>query len=156
MKSDDNLEGTIKPYSKDWEKLSIEKRLETWWNQHKDQMGNQAQRYKTFLENFTMGYDEASLEASLNFKYDLRLYHYRHPDLLLEGFYAIYNTSEAMLGAKGAEPKFKMTAYMKVAEQYFASRKEAEAEKEHYEAMEGFEPMNLYVIEQVQPDGRKY
>lgn len=156
MKKENNLEGNIKPFSEGWKNLPLEKRLDIWWNQHKDKMGNQAQRYKTFLENFTMGYDEASLEAYLNFKYDLRLYQYQHPGLLLEGFYAIYNTSEAKLGAKGSEPKFRLTAYMKGAEQYFASKKEAEAEKEHYEAMEGLEPMNMYVIEQVQPENKKY
>lgn len=155
MKNDNSPEGSTEPFSEGWEKLSIDERLEMWWNKHKSQMGNQAERYKTFLENFTVGYDEACLDAYLNFKYDLKLYQYPHPELLLDGFFAVYATSEKMLGTNGAEPEYKLTSYMKVAEYYFASKKEAESEKEHLEAMEGFEPMNMYLIEQVYVDGKK-
>jgi len=160
MQGDENPARNIKPYSEGWEKLSIDERLKIWWQLHRDQMGNQAERYKTFLENFTAGYDSPCLEAYLNFKYDLYLYRYQHPELLLEGFYAIYNTSEeAILGTDGdtgAEPGYRLTTYMKVAEQYFASREEAMKEKAHLEAMEGFEPVNFYVVDKIQGDRKRY
>lgn len=82
-------------------KLSKEQRLEIWWNQHKNSMCRNAHRYRTFLENFTIGYEEPSVEAYLNFKHDLNLYQYQHPNLLLENFLAIYNTSKILIVVKG-------------------------------------------------------
>jgi len=149
MENDKDLEGTKGHSSDGWDNLSLDERLYIWLFDNQAKMGNQAERYKRFLENFTAGYDEASLEAYLNFKYDLNLYRYKHPDLLMDGFYAIYNTSEEGLGAKGAEPNYRLIAYMKLAEQYFSSKEEAEAEKANLEAMEGLEPMNNYVIEPI-------
>ena len=135
------------PFPPGWPELSVEKRLEVWWNRHKSEMDNQAGRYKTFLENFTGTCEEPSLEAYLNFKYDLALYRYRHPELLMNGFFAVYNTSPGALEVKGKEPRYRLTTFMKIAESYFSSREEAESEKAHHEAMEGLEPMNTYVIE---------
>ena len=41
---------------------------------------------------------------------------------------------------------------MKVTEQYFSSMQDAEAEKTHFEAMEGLEPVNFYRLEKIETE----
>src|SRR4030042_2930796 len=135
-----------------WENLSLDERLYIWWFDNQEKMGRQSEQYKRFLEDFTEQYEEPSLEAYLHFKYELR--EYQLPELLLDGFFAVYATSAEELGVNGAEPRYRLTTYIKVAETYFSSREDALADQEHFEAMEGLEPMNYYRIEKLKTGGK--
>lgn len=125
-----------------------------WLFDNQEKMDGQFERYKKYLEDFTERYEEPSLEAYLHFKYDLNQKQYPHSELLRDGFYAIYATTEVALGVNGAEPRYRLTTYMKVAESYFSSREDALAEQEHFEAMEGLEPVNYYRLEKLEIGGK--
>lgn len=90
----------IKPFEEGWEKLSNEERLDLWLEINKKEMGKKFADYQEFLENFCISCPNPDSGDYWNFRNDIKLYRFKDGDLLLEGFMAMYNTSEALLELK--------------------------------------------------------
>ncbi len=96
-----------KPYSEGWEKLSVEERVINWLESNRSQIGEEGriEDFRNFLLNFDASYrklDSASLEQ-LTYetrKQEHEFWTEKEKEMLLEGVFAMYNTTPELLGLK--------------------------------------------------------
>jgi len=97
----------IKPYSEGWEKLSVEQRVEYWLEENREMIGNEdrVEDFRNFLWNFDASYNRLDKNSLEQLAYDLRECEHEfwtpeEKQLLIEGVFAMYNTTPGLLGLK--------------------------------------------------------
>ncbi len=87
----------MKPLSAGWEQLSPLERLAYWFEGRKPAFRGHIREYRTLMENFCISCKDPGLGDYVNFTRDVRFYEAAHQELLCKGFFAMYNTSPALL-----------------------------------------------------------
>lgn len=97
----------MKPFDAGWEKLSPLERLAIWFGQNKKRLQGKVREYNTLMRNFCISCEDPKYFDYVNFRHDILHYSGVHQEVLEEGFFAMYNTSRALLEprkARGSDP----------------------------------------------------
>jgi hypothetical protein len=87
----------MKPVNLEWDKLSSLERLAVWFEQNKSRLNGRIREYRRLMENFYISCENVTYIDYLNFQRDIRFYNPQHQEVLIQGFFAMYNTTPATL-----------------------------------------------------------
>jgi hypothetical protein len=92
----------MKSYDNGWNRLSDEERLEIWFDENKVKMqgepdGFKIDDYKNMMENFCISCKNPRIYDYINFTGDIRHFMPKDREILVRGFFAMYNLSPEML-----------------------------------------------------------
>ncbi|MEK6823293.1 MAG: hypothetical protein AABY13_05665 [Nanoarchaeota archaeon] len=90
----------MRPFDDGWQHLTNEERLQQWYSLNKNAIVGPKSLIRTMMHNFCISCDAPTIDDFVNFCGDVRHFEARDQETLKQGFFAVYNTSPALLELK--------------------------------------------------------